>query len=475
MQIRPSVLEIPADDPFKNDCLSRDKLEPTLTQVVTQAVGSFVLAVDGSWGSGKTTFLNMWQVKLNEAGHLCLYLNAWKSDFVEDPLVAVVGELSIAIKNFRPDNGNVDATIKKVEETAKLIFKRLIPIGVKIATHGVLDIDTPSEKLLSDLAGETAQDLIKDYCKGKLDIDNFRKDLSFLVTALQKPDRDPVKIVIVIDELDRCRPIYAVQLLERIKHLFDVEGVVFILGIDREQLSHSIKALYGSEFEARGYLKRFIDLDYRLPEPELGCYCSSLFEKFEINCLISKRPVAYDGSNQNELNDLEYYLGYFMSSAGMNLRDQEQIVSKLRVVLQTVPANQYLYPITLSILLFLRSYKDSEIHASFMSGNLTAKDFMTFIESLPNEKEAFEAFSNKAKYSSYCGFFKEGIEGVFLSGLRQVLKAASPEEKEYMRIFNSPQNPDDRIRWIIQAISKEKESLNATVRRLNLTSNFVQY
>jgi KAP family P-loop domain len=374
MQIRPSVLEIPTDDPFKNDCLSRKELEPTLTQVVTWAVGSFVLAVDGSWGSGKTTFLNMWQVKLNEAGHLCLYLNAWKSDFVEDPLVAVVGELSIAIKKNRPDNGNVEATIKKVEERAKSIFKRLIPIGVKIATHGVLDIDTASEKILSDLTGETAQDLIKDYYKGKSDIDDFREDLISLVTALQKPDRDPVKIVIVIDELDRCRPTYAVQLLERIKHLFDVEGVVFVLGIDREQLSHSIKALYGSEFEAKGYLKRFIDLDYRLPEPELGCYCSSLFEKFEIKSLLSKRPVASNGSNQDELNDLEYYLGYFMSAAGMGLRDQEQIVSKLRVVLQTVPATEYLHPITLTILLFLRNYKDSEIHSSFMSGNLTAKD-----------------------------------------------------------------------------------------------------
>jgi hypothetical protein len=474
MQIRPSALEIPTNDPFKNDCLSRKELEPPLTQVVTQAVGSFVLAVDGSWGSGKTTFLNMWEVKLNEAGHLCLYLNAWKSDFVEDPLVAVVGELSIAIKKYRADNDNVNLTIEKVEQAAKSIFKRLIPTVVKIATHGALDLDTAPEKLISDLAGETAQDLIKDYGKGKSDVDNFRKELSSLVTAIQRPDRDPVKIVIIIDELDRCRPIYAVQLLERIKHLFDVEGVVFILGIDREQLSHSIKALYGSEFEAKGYLKRFIDLDYRLPEPELGCYCSSLFEKFEIKQLISKRPLAYDGSNQNELNDLEYYLGYFMSAAGMSLRDQEQIVSKLRVVLQTVPTNEYLYPITLSILLFLRNYKDSEVHASFMSGNLTAKDFLNFIESLPNEREAFEIFSNKAKYISYFGFLKEGIEGVFIAVLRQVLKAASPEEKEYTKIFNSPQNPDDSVRWVIQAISKEKGSLEATMRRLNLTSNFVQ-
>jgi KAP family P-loop domain len=472
MRIRPPELEISSDDPFENDCLGRRELEEPLTQFVTQAIGPFVLAIDGSWGSGKTTFLKMWEVKLKETGHLCLYLNAWKTDFVQDPLVAVVGELSIAVKEHSLnllDKNNVDEKIEKIEKTARSIVKRLIPTVVKLGTAGVISEST-TEKIMADLKGETAQD----YSEGKLDIKEFRENLSSLATMIQQSNENPIKIVIIIDELDRCRPTYAVQLLERIKHLFDVEGVVFVLGIDREQLSHSIKALYGSEFEAKGYLKRFIDLDYRLPEPELGCYCSSLFEKFEIKQLISKRPVAYDGSNQNELNDLEYYLGYFMSAAGMGLRDQEQIVSKLRVVLQTVPATEYLYPITLTILLFLRNYKDSEIHSSFMSGNLTAKDFMTFIESLPNEREAFEILSNKAKYISYLGLFKERIEGVFLSGLRQILKEASPEEKEYVKAFNSPQNPDDSIKWIITAISQEKGSLNATMRRLNLTSNFVQ-
>jgi hypothetical protein len=292
MQIRPSVLEIPADDPFKNDCLSRDKLEPTLTQFVTQAVGPFVLAVDGSWGSGKTTFLKMWQVKLDDAGHLCLYLNAWKTDFVQDSLVAVVGELSIAIKKHpldRLDQDNVRKTIEKIEKKTRSIVKRLIPVGAKILTLGALDIDSALERELSAGTGAVAENLIQDYGKGKSDIDEFRKDLEFLANAIQEPNKDPVKIVIIIDELDRCRPTYAVQLLERIKHLFDVEGVVFILGIDRKQLSHSVKALYGLKFDAAEYLKRFIDIDYRLPEPSLELYCSYLFEKFEINLLLSKR------------------------------------------------------------------------------------------------------------------------------------------------------------------------------------------
>ena len=488
MQIRPSVLEIPADDPFKNDCLSRKELEPTLTQVVTQAVGSFVLAVDGSWGSGKTTFLKMWQVKLDDAGHLCLYLNAWKSDFVEDPLVAVVGELSIGIKESRPDNNNVNVTIEKVEKAGRLIVKRLIPTVVKLATYGALDIDIASEKLLSDLAGETAQDLIKDYSKGKSDIDNFRKELSSLVTAIQKPDRDPVKIVIIIDELDRCRPTYAVQLLERIKHLFDVEGVAFILGIDRNQLSHSVKALYGSEFDAAGYLKRFIDIDYRLPEPSIGCYCSYLFERFEINLLLSKRQSL---NSSYDLDDLSFYLGYLMSSAQMSLRDQEQLVSRLRVILQTIPTNQSIFPVTLSVFLFLRDFYP-KIYTSVIKGNVTFKDFLDCIESLQNEKEAFNVFSKLEKETGFTERFRKGrLEGVFLSCLRELSNTVCPEIQEYKNILDSIKNSSPETKKNIPTIDSSEKSiieiediveiarqgagLKETDRRLNLISNFVQY
>ena len=477
MQIRSSDLEIPTDDPFKNDCLGRQELEPPLTQFVTQAVGPFVLAIDGSWGSGKTTFLNMWQVKLDDAGHLCLYLNAWKTDFVPDPLVAVVGELSIAIKKHPRnllDKNNVDTTIKKIEETAKLIAKRLIPVGVRFLTHGVVNIEPAMEKMLADLAGETAQDLIKDYKKGKSDIEAFRESLSSLATAIQEPDRDPVKIVIIIDELDRCRPTYAVQLLERIKHLFDVEGVVFILGIDRTQLSHSIKALYGSEFDATGYPKRFIDLDYRLPEPSLGCYCSSLFEKFEINSLLSKRQLANNNNNLNDLNDLNYYLGYLMSSAKMSLRDQEQMISRLRIILQTISANDEPFPVTLSILLFLRDCNDPEIYTSVIRGNLTFKDFLTFIKALPNEKEAFQSFSNPAKDRNYSGFFQERIEGVFLAGLNELSNSICSEMQKHIDTLNLSEHLSHEVDWIVK-IARKTAGFKITEQRLNLVSNFEQY
>jgi KAP family P-loop domain len=459
MQIRSSDLEIPSEDPFKNDCLNRRDLEPPLTEFVNQALGPFVLAIDGSWGSGKTTFLKMWQVKLDEAGHLCLYLNAWKNDFVQDPLIAVVGELSSTIENHKRIKDNVGETIKDLEKKAKLIARRLIPIGVRILTHGVVNAEPAIEKLLSDLAGESTQDLVQDYNKGKSDIEEFRTDLESLANTIQTSNNSSAKIVIIIDELDRCRPTYAVQLLERIKHLFDVEGVVFILGIDRTQLSHSIKALYGLKFDATVYLKRFIDMDYRLPEPSIGSYYRYLFEKFEINSRLSQK--------QSTLKRLELCLGYLICSEKMSLRDQEQTISRLRVVLQTIPASETIFPETLSILLFLYVQHNS-VYMSVTKGTMTYKEFITFIEKLPNEKEAFQEFSNTEENHA---FSKVLIEGVYLSGLTSLLGAKNnPELQMYVDINTEDQSQE--VEDIINLANKPA-GFKKTRDRLNLTSNFV--
>jgi hypothetical protein len=406
MQIRHAELNIPKDDPFKNDALSRKDLEPPLTQFITQASGSFVLALDASWGSGKTTFLKMWQVKLTRAGHACLYLNAWQTDFAKEPLIAIVGELTIAIEKFAPsgDKGEVlKNRMKDAKKIATSLLKRLLPLGIKIGTHGLVDLEPAIEKALADTALSGAEDIIKNYEIAKSEIKEFKKALADLASLVA--DENPsAKVVIIIDELDRCRPTYAIELLERVKHLFDTSGVVFILGIDRSQLNHSIRSLYGSEFDATGYLRRFIDLDYRLPEPKAGDYCDFLFTNFGIEELISKRK---DTRNYKEIERLKSHLGGLMSAARMSLREQEQIILRLRVVLQTIPKNEWIYDAMLSLLLFLREW-NNKIYLDVTDGKIDFDNLLPQIEALPRIKEASEKISI------------ESIEAFLLAGLNEL-------------------------------------------------------
>ena len=70
----------------------------------------------------------------------------------------------------------------------------------------------------------------------------------------------------IIDELDRCRPTFAIELLERVKHIFDVPNIVFVFGINRAELVKSLESIYG-EIDAGTYLRRFFDMEFVLPEP----------------------------------------------------------------------------------------------------------------------------------------------------------------------------------------------------------------
>jgi hypothetical protein len=471
MLIRQIDLEIPIDDPFQNDALNRKELEPPLTQFVTQASGPLVLALDGSWGSGKTTFLKMWQVKLDEIGHACLYLNAWKTDFAQEPLIAVVGELSSSIESFAPIGQEGDVLrkhMKKARKIAESIAKRSIPLGVKLATLGILDTQDLTEKVISDFTSEIVAERIKDYESGKSEIEEFRKSLIYLSEEISKiKSYIPTKVVIIIDELDRCRPIYAVQLLERIKHLFDVPGLVFILGIDRSQLSHSIKALYGTDFDAQGYLRRFIDLDYRLPEPKIGNYCEYLFRCFGINELMTKRQTQ---NKQYELENLRSFLGGLMSAASMSLREQEQIVARLSVVLQTIPPNHFLFEITLSIFLFLREH-NREIYLSLIEGKTDIETILSYIEQLPRINEVFKDIDPKL------------IEAYLLAGLTE-LGINSSRLDEYQKLVHSGSNEPnchkawailENIKTINNRFSYGGAGFRATAQRLALTSPFVTY
>ena len=426
MQIRHAKPEIHPDDPFKNDALGRKDLEPPLTQFVTQASGSFVLALDASWGSGKTTFLEMWKAKLSQAGHACLYLNAWQNDFAQDPLIAIIGELTKAIEDFAKQSGETESALKeqmeKTRQFAQSLLKRLLPLGIKIFTHGLLDIkEAAIEKAIVDATSAAGEDLIKNYEKGKSEIENFREAIGDL--ANQVASLNPLaKVVIIIDELDRCRPTYAIELLERVKHLFDTSGVVFILGIDRSQLNHSIRSLYGSEFDATGYLRRFIDLDYRLPEPQVGDYCKYLFENFGINELMSKR-------NHNEINNyqLQSHLQGLMSAAKMSLREQEQTISRLRIVLQTIPKYSLIYGNILSLLLFLREW-NKNIYEDTIEGKIDIGQIISQFEALPRIKEVSNSFINLGMIEAYF---------LLILGELDIPHLVQPRIAAYMRLDKS--------------------------------------
>src|SRR5574344_1404453 len=312
-----SDLEIPQDNPFANCKLGRKRYAEILTQIVSMYNNGCVLAINGEWGTGKTTFVKMWQQYLINKGVTTLYFNVWENDFISDPLVGLIGEFRELSSKY-----NIEDKFAKVTTTAGKIVLSMLPALV--------------EAIAKQYLGKEAVNAIKDGTKGTVDIlekefqnyeeqktsiARFRKALTDFVSSCnsEKP------LIFIVDELDRCNPTFAVKVLERIKHLFSIPNIVFVLSVDKKQLCNAIKGYYGSEsLDAENYLKRFIDIEYNLPEPSYEDFCNYLYDKFEI---------------EKHINNLHYGKNYKSFSIKLfqhnklSLRQMEKIYSHVSLAI----------------------------------------------------------------------------------------------------------------------------------------------
>ena len=270
------AIEIPDNDPFKHDALDRTEAATAIQTLVDALTGPFVLALDSPWGTGKTTFARMLKAVLENSGYRCLYFNAWTTDFSSDPMLAFLGELNGVISDLKPEESNTAKVFQKAKRVATLLAGRAIPAAGKMATAGLLDLEKFSEEAIAEFVSDSLSDAVDAYTAEKDLISQFRASLESSIDELLS-DTGKTKLVIFVDELDRCRPTYAVDLLERIKHLFDIKNVVFILSLDKSQLSTSLGAVYGQKIDAEEYLRRFIDLEFRFPKPDPQKFASGFY------------------------------------------------------------------------------------------------------------------------------------------------------------------------------------------------------
>ena len=373
---------IDPENPFENDKLDRRPHVKNIATLLSNAPTSFVLSVNASWGTGKTTFLKMLKCELPQQ-HKTVFFSAWETDFVEDPLLVFLGEINSALESLAGKDKIKIKALKTVKEMGKKVLINVIPTGIKLATAGLIDIKDEVKEGISAATELLSHDLVESYLQNKTAIEKFKENISKI---LDVKNGDRHNIYIFVDELDRCRPTYAVELLERVKHLFDIDGLVFVLAIDKKQLAHSVKAIYGSEFDAEGYLKRFIDIDYNLPEPNVRNYVEYLFECFDFEVFFNSRKKYRDF--EYEVSEIKNSIELFAIHKKMSLRDVEQLFTKLKLVVLATEGNVFLYPIMLMFLLFTKTYY-SDIYFRFIKNPNSPSEIIELIHQIIPEEELF--------------------------------------------------------------------------------------
>lgn len=304
---------------YEGDSLGRSKFGGDLKVLLAKSTPPFVLAIDSRWGTGKTWFLHHFNTDLRESGFRTVTFNAWKNDLSDTPLVALICEIEQQL-----DEGKKSKKIEKLKAAGKALMKIALPIAVKASTAGLVDVsnilNNESEKVISSELGKLSDQIVRrafnDYEASNTTLDRFRSALESITCSQESGD---LPVIFLIDELDRCRPDYAVRFLEIAKHFFDADGIIFVIATDYGQLAATVSSLYGPNFDSSGYLRRFFDLKYRFPDPSIA-----EFVETELRILNLRYP--------HDLSSIEIFpfVGLF-SQLKMDLRSQQRCLTRFAV------------------------------------------------------------------------------------------------------------------------------------------------
>ncbi|WIH24429.1 KAP family P-loop NTPase fold protein [Photobacterium damselae] len=262
---------------FDNCKLNRKAYGEFLIDYITSENDGFVLNLNGQWGAGKTEFLKRTYTELINRNHPAIYIDAWESDFCDSPLTVVTSELLNQLERF---DSSIIGKSDKLKRLFGKVLKGSVIAGAGMATKYALDEASVGIEAAKTLFEEDPKNFINqlksDYSDKVQAIKDIRKALGNLADELNKKFEYKLPIVVLVDELDRCRPNYAIEMLEVIKHFFTTKHFVFVVATDTNQLTKSIKAVYGDEFDSNQYLKRFFSRKAQLAEPNIEHYLDAI-------------------------------------------------------------------------------------------------------------------------------------------------------------------------------------------------------
>lgn len=344
--------------------------------------GAYVIALDSPWGTGKTRFVKMLRNYLEDrtskvekdrptgkekeplppgenANFNVVYYNAWETDFSTDALEPLFYSL-LQSPELAPDQ--FDAAGAEILKQFKNVAKEMLKAaGYALSHHFLGEAATSIIKAGIDGSIAKEENPYENYEKRFEKVSDFRSTLSAVIESTKQK-----KLVLIIDELDRCRPTFAIETLEIAKHLFAVPNLVFIFALDITQLSNSVKTIYGAEMDSLGYLCRFFDYRGALPNPTIHSYLA-----IQLRGLVP-REMYYTEAKFNSY--LVKYMSELQYKFSLSLREYIVIVSTYKMLFYAflerygdVSAHE------LYLLLLTLKYKKPETYVNLLSSQIVGE------------------------------------------------------------------------------------------------------
>lgn len=397
--MRLTVPEIDCSEGFttENDIFNRKRFSVQLENIIAHSDDeNLVIALNEKWGNGKTTFLKMWEAEIIKNGNFnVVYFDAFQNDFQSDPFIAIASHIYSKIDNKELKDKYLSAT-KKV---ASVLLKTSLKIGISTLTLGAVKgselegFGDDISSAINDPLEKYIEEKITQLDKENNTLEHFRSTLSDIATEK--------KLIFIIDELDRARPNYSLELLERVKHVFNTKNIYFILSTDKEQFIKIIQKTYGP-IDASMYLNKFIHLWVSLPKNDNAAMKSYTLLKY-LN-YINKKILSRDIELKPSLDALSYLLRI----NNFSLRDAERCYSLLLLCNTNFDNGlRWEYQIGVAIAVFLK-LKDESLLIKIKERTITKNHVMEElgVSALPEDDNYHILLALNTEYLTHEGYAK---------------------------------------------------------------------
>lgn len=380
MRIFPPPLDIGDHEGFtpEKDIFRRAEFGRGIANLLASSSDPLVVALDAPWGSGKTTFIKMLAGHLRNEGFPVIYFDAFENDYVDDGFLTIAGEvISLSDELGQSATSSHMKFVKTAARVGSHLLRMGAKIGVKAATLGVIDATNFEE--LKSVAGDIAKEastkadqyvaeLLRLQSQERKTLCEVKKALTELASQLgsrndsesEKPEPKP--LVFIVDELDRCKPTFALDLLEKIKHIFSIPNVHFILATHLKHLESSVRSSYGPDVDARIYLQKFYNLILHFPEHK-----GHASERDIPRYFIHLSDVL--GIQKDHLDIVQSV----SEARNLSFRTIERIVSCISIARQFTPKN-YLWLEPILAVLSIMKIIDATMFRRALAGKITIDD-----------------------------------------------------------------------------------------------------
>ncbi len=286
-----------------------------LSKFIMKADTPYVLALDGGYGTGKTHFSSRFSILMDKQIKT-VYFSVWEQDYTADPFIVFAEQITGIVRKFSEDETFVEKILASAAEATT--------VRANFSLFGLINIETETsgEKFINKLFPEKQRSFL---------FAELKNLLTEFITSL--PHR---KLVLIVDELDRCRPDYAVKVLETIKHFFDIKGLIFILPINSKRLNAYIDGFYHIQSDKiigkEDYLQKFINQTIDVPELNYLKICESKIKLSEFGNNVSNIDCAFDS-----IQELQKWIAEYAKAAGLSYRETIEIIKRAKVFCKKYP------------------------------------------------------------------------------------------------------------------------------------------